>query len=106
MSSTSVKKAFPRAHYEACKGSNEDNRNYIVKSDSEAVESGEMPLATASERKSDEASEVLELLYNGETLLSIMSNRRELADYCVRNYRSLREIQNDISHNIVRKHKR
>lgn len=103
ISLTTLKKQFPRAHFEPCKGSNADNYAYIAKSDSEIVESGVMPLATASERKSNEASEVTEMLFQGETLLSIIHNRKDLADYCVRNYKSLREIENDVGHNFARR---
>lgn len=105
ISLTTLKKRFPRAHFEACKGSNAENKAYIVKDDKDYLESGVMPLATASEKKNNEASEVLAMLLNGETLLSIMSNRQDLADYCVRNYRSLRDIQGDVVHNFSKRNR-
>lgn len=92
----SLKKHFPRAHFEACIGSNVENREYIVKSDCEAVESGEMPIASASDRKIDKSNEVITLLLDGVPLWRIMRDYSELCDYVVRNYRSLKEIAKDI----------
>ena len=93
----SIKKHFPRAHLESCKGSNIQNRAYVVKDDSEYFESGVMPVASASDRKRDEASEVMELLVNGVTLQTILMEYKTLNDYVVRNYKNLREIQNDFA---------
>ena len=97
ISLSSIKKHFPRAHLETCKGSNVQNRAYVVKDDSDYYESGEMPVATASERKRDEASEVIELLNEGVPLQAILTSYNTLSDYVVRNYRNLREIQNDFA---------
>lgn len=101
----SIKKAFPRAHLEKCLGSNDENRAYVVKDDSDYFESGSMPLV-ASERKRDEASEVIRLLASGVSLLEVMSQYSDLTDYVVRNYRNLREIEIEIGRNMPRKRKR
>jgi len=90
-----LKKHFPRAHFEHCRGSNEENRAYVVKQDSEVFESGKMPLASSSDRKVDIANEVVNLMSNGEPLERIMVEYPHLCDYVVRNYRSLREIEKD-----------
>lgn len=91
-----LKRHFPRAHFEHCKGSNEENRAYIVKDDAEVFESGEMPVASSSERKQDIASEVVNLMNDGVALSQIMVEYPTLCDYVVRNYRSLREIEKDL----------
>lgn len=91
-----LKKHFPRAHFEHCKGSNEENRAYVSKQDVEVFESGKMPLASSSDRKRDVASEVVNLMNDGEPLSRIMTEYPELCDYVVRNYRSLREIEKDL----------
>lgn len=93
----SIKKRFPRAHLEACIGSNVQNRAYVVKDDNDYFESGEMPVASASDRKRDEASEVMELLIQGIPLQTILAEYKTLNDYVVRNYKNLREIQNDFA---------
>jgi len=91
----SLKKRFPRAHFESCKGSNIENRNYIVKSDSQAVESGTMPIANDSERKTNVASEVVGLLKDGYAVEDIMTEYPELCDYCIRFFRNLKEVQKE-----------
>jgi hypothetical protein len=98
-----LKKYFPRAHFEACKGSNIENREYVCKSDSNVFESGEMPIANESDRKIDVASEVLALLDNGTPLSRIMLEYPALCDYVVRNYRSLKEIEHDLGYKRVRR---
>lgn len=103
ISLTSLKKHFPRAHFEACKGSNVENREYICKSDENAFESGVMPLASESDRKTDVASEVLTLLNNGTPLNRIMLEYPALSDYVVRNYRTLKEIEHDFGYKWSRK---
>lgn len=97
ISLNSLKKAFPRAHFEPCKGSNAQNREYIVKG-GDFYESGLMPITSDVERKRDEASEVIKLLDNGVPLFSIIREYPLLADYVVRNYRSLKEIENDLGY--------
>ena len=91
-----LKSHFPRAHFEHCKGSNEENRAYVVKDDADVFESGTMPLASSSERKKDDASEVINLMNDGISLSQIMTEYPPLCDYVVRNYRSLREIEKDL----------
>lgn len=92
----SLKKHFPRAHFEPCKGSNVENRAYLVKSDFEPFESGSMPVASDSDRKIDISSEVIHLMLDGEPLWRIMRDYPALSDYVVRNYRSLKEIARDL----------
>ena len=89
---------FPRAHFEHCKGSNIENRDYIVKSDADVFESGQLPIASSSERekKTDVASEVVNLLDNGLPLEYILKEYPSLCDYVVKNYRSLKEIEKDL----------
>ena len=88
---------FPRAHFEHCKGSNEENRAYIRKDDSQVFESGVMPVASSSDRKkSDVASEVVNLLDEGLPLNYILKEYPSLCDYVVKNYRSLKEIEKDL----------
>lgn len=96
ISLNSLRKAFPRAHFETCKGTNVQNRAYIVKDDSAFYESGSMPITSEKERKRDEASEVIKLLNDGVPLIAISREYPPLADYVVRNYRSLKEIENDL----------
>lgn len=89
---SSLKKLFPRAHFEHCKGSNAQNREYIVKSDVDPYEVGEMPLATY-DSGIDEASEVVALiLRSGLDPLRILSEYPQYADYVVKNFRNLKEI--------------
>ena len=89
---SSIKKLFPRAHLEHCKGSIVQNREYIVKSDKEPYEVGEMPLAVY-DRGIDEASEVVALiLKSGLDPLEILGEYPQYADYVVKNFRNLKEI--------------
>lgn len=106
ISLSSIKKIFPRAHLEECKGSNVENREYIVKDDSEFFEQGSMPLVSEKQRKKDEASEVFRLLQEGNTLFEIMSQYGDLTDYVVRNYRNLSQIQNEMGRYISRRMRR
>lgn len=91
----SLKKRFPRAHFEACIGSNVENRDYIVKSDSQAVEVGNMPIASDSDRKVNVASEVVRLLKDGYAVEDIMTEYPDLCDYCIRFFRPLKEVQKE-----------
>lgn len=89
---SSLKKLFPRAHFEHCKGSIVQNREYIVKDDKEPYEVGEMPLAVY-DSGIDEASEVVALiLESGLTPLEILRDYPQYADYVVKNFRNLNEI--------------
>ena len=88
---------FPRAHFEHCKGSNIDNRAYVCKDDKDVFESGSMPLASSkNEGKKDIASEVVNLMNDGISLIYIMREYPSLCEYVVKNYRSLREIEKDL----------
>lgn len=91
ISMSSLKKLFPRAHFEHCKGSNVQNREYVVKQDKEAYEVGELPLATY-DSGIDEASEVVALILNGRSPLEILSEYPEYCDYVVKNFKNLSEI--------------
>lgn len=92
ISLSSLKKLFPRAHFEHCKGSNVQNREYVVKSDKEPYEVGELPLVT-NDSGIDEASEVVALiLERGATPLEILRDYPLYADYVVKNFRNLNEI--------------
>lgn len=92
---SSLKAVFPRAHFEPCVGSNTDNRDYIIKDDEGFVESGKMPLdAVKRKSKQDIASDVVALLSAGKSLFEVV-RISEYTDYVVRNYRQLKDIEND-----------
>lgn len=93
ITSKSLKNAFPRAHLEVCRGSNQENRDYITKQ-GDFVEVGDMPLSVAAKkRKGDIASEVIGLIVdNGLPPLEVAKRFRETADYVVKNFRNLNEI--------------
>lgn len=103
ISLTTLRKQFPRAHFEACIRSNIENREYVIKNDTQPYESGDMPVASESDRKTDFASEVINLLENGVPLSRIMLDYPALCDYVVRNYRSLKEIEHDFGYKRVRR---
>lgn len=91
---SSLKSVFARAHFEPCVGSNTDNKNYIIK-DGDFVESGSLPLdAVKRKSKQDIASDVVALLSEGKTLLEVV-RISEYTDYVVRNFRQLKDIEND-----------
>lgn len=96
ISMSSLKKLFPRAHFEHCKGSNVQNREYIVKSDNDPYEVGELPLATY-DSGIDEASEVVALILNGRSPLEILQEYPLYADYVVKNFKNLNDIH-EMSH--------
>lgn len=96
ISLSSLKKAFPRAHFEACRGSNIENRDYVVKDDKEPFESGEMPLGNECKAKRNVASEILTLLYNGKNLYEVMASDEDFADYIVRNFKNLQLIEKEV----------
>ena len=92
ISMSSLKKLFPRAHFEHCKGSNVQNREYVVKQDKEPYEVGELPLATYDSGV-DDASEVVALiLKSGLSPLEILCDYPQYADYVVKNFKNLNEI--------------
>jgi len=105
ISLSSLKKHFPRAHFERCRGSNASNREYIVKDDNEPYEVGEMPLTSAIE-KTDAPAEVVGLiLKNGHSPLEILSAYPQYADYVVRNFRNLNEIY-ETANGVITKRRR
>ena len=92
ISMSSLKKLFPRAHFEHCRGSIVQNREYVVKDDKEPYEVGELPLV-AHDSGIDEASEVVALIIkSGIAPLEILSEYPIYADYVVKNFRNLNEI--------------
>ena len=96
ISLSSLKKLCPRAHFEHCKGSNVQNREYIVKCDNDPYEVGELPLATY-DSGIDEASEVVALILNGRSPLEILQEYPLYADYVVKNFKNLNDIH-EMSH--------
>lgn len=105
ISMSSLKKLFPRAHFEHCKGSNVQNREYIVKSDNDPYEVGELPLATY-DSGIDEASEVVALiLKSGLAPLEILSEYPLYADYVVKNFKNLNEIY-EMSNGVIGRRRR
>lgn len=87
-----LKKQFPRAHFEKCRGSVNDNVEYISKDDPEPYEVGEKPLVV-SEWRVDVSSEVVALiLEKGLSPIEILSKYPRYCDYVVKNFRSLAEI--------------
>ena len=92
ISLSSLKKLFPRAHFEHCRGSISSNREYVVKDDKEPYEVGEMPSAIY-DGGIDVSSEVVALiLKSGLSPLEILSDYPQFADYVVKNFRNLNEI--------------
>ena len=104
ISMSSLKKLFPRAHFEHCRGSNVKNREYVVKDDKEPYEVGELPLATY-DSGIDEASEVVALILNGKSPLEILSEYPLYADYVVKNFRNLNDIS-EMSNGVIDRKRR
>lgn len=89
---SSLKKHFPRAHFEHCKGSIASNRDYVVKDDSEPYEVGECPLVAGGE-KADVSAEVVALIIkSGHSPIEILTEYPSYSDYVVRNFRNLNDI--------------
>jgi len=89
---SSLKKAFPRAHLEVCRGSNLENKDYCAKQ-GDFIEQGEMPYSVTDERKRDIASEVLGAIVDREQdPIEAWRGCPEYADYIVRNFKNLAEI--------------
>lgn len=87
----SLKKLFPRAHFEHCRGSNVKNREYVTKQDKNFIESGELPLATY-DSGIDSSSEVVALIMQGVSLKHILREYPIYTDYVVKNFKNLCEI--------------
>jgi len=92
----SLKKVFPRAHFEVCRGTNRDNLEYIKKSDLEPFEVGELPVVVLEE-KEDVPSEVVALIVEcGLSPINILKEYPRYSDYVVRNFKNLMEIYQTI----------
>lgn len=88
----SLKKSFPRAHFEVCRGSVQSNVDYVKKVDPQPFEVGELPLVVAEERE-DVPSEVVAIILEcGLDPIEILTRYPRYSDYVVRNFRSLCEI--------------
>lgn len=93
---SSLKKQFPRAHFEKCKGSVQSNIDYITKDDTEPYEVGERPLIV-SEWKADVSAEVVALILEcGLGPIEILKRFPRYSDYIVKNFRNLSEIHDNI----------
>lgn len=93
----SLKRLFPRAHFEKCKGSVIDNVEYISKDDPNPYEVGERPLVV-SEWRVDVSSEVVALIIEaGQSPIEILGKYPRYCDYIVKNFRSLNEIYEAIA---------
>lgn len=88
----SLKRVFPRAHFEICRGSSQSNVDYIKKADPEPFEVGELPLVVVEERE-DIPSEVVGIILEcGLDPIEILKRFPRYTDYVVKNFRSLEEI--------------
>lgn len=88
----SLKKLFPRAHFEHCKGSAQSNVEYISKSDLEPYEVGTKPLMLG-ERKADISAEVVALILEGGlSPIEILRNYTQYSQYVVKHFKSLNDI--------------
>lgn len=89
----SLKRLFPRAHFEKVRGSVNENADYISKDDPSPYEVGERPLVVSDWKKVDVSSEVVALILKmGFSPLQILGQYPEYCDYVVRNFKSLNEI--------------
>lgn len=105
ISMSTLKKHFPRAHFEHCRGSVASNREYVIKDDKEPVEVGECPLALSEER-TDAPGEVVALIVkSGRSPLEILTAYPKYADYVVRNFRNLNEIYEQVQ-GVMRRNRR
>lgn len=87
-----LKKLFPRAHFEKCYGSVNDNAEYVSKDDKEPYEVGEKPLIV-SEWKADVSAEVIALILNGGLgPMEILAKYPRYCDYVVKNFNNLVKI--------------
>lgn len=88
----SLKKHFPRAHFERCRGSNASNREYVIK-DGDFEEVGECPLITSDGKQMTTAAAVCLLIIDGGlTPAEIVRKYPQYADYVVRYFNNLCEI--------------
>lgn len=97
----SLKKTFPRAHFEACSGTNQSNVEYLKKADPQPYEIGDLPLAVSEERM-DVSSEVVAIIIEcGLSPFEILARYPRYSDYIVKNFRNL----NEIYEHALRKHR-
>ena len=88
----SLKKLFPRAHFEHCRGSVQENVDYISKDDPQPYEVGEKP-AVVSEWKADISAEVVALILECDlSPTEILRKYPRYCNYVVKNFRNLGEI--------------
>ena len=88
----SLKKLFPRAHFEKVRGSIQDNIDYISKDDPSPCEVGDRPLVV-SEWREDVSSEVVALILEGGlSPIEILRKYPRYCDYVVKNFKNLSEI--------------
>lgn len=94
----SLKKLFPRAHFERCKGSVQSNIDYISKDDPSPYKVGEPP-KVVGEWKADVSAEVVALiLVSGLSPIQILERYPLYSDYVVKNFRNLSEIYASVRH--------
>jgi len=93
---SSLKKLFPRAHFEKCKGNVQSNVDYISKDDTEPYEVGEKPLIV-SEWKADVSAEVVALILEcGLGPIEILKRFPRYSDYVVKNFNNLSKIFEEV----------
>lgn len=88
----SLKKKFPRAHFEACRGNARSNVEYIRKDDPQPYEIGELPSVVIEEETSIPSEVVSIILECGLDPIHIMARYPKYCDYIVKNFRNLEEI--------------
>lgn len=93
-----LKARLPLAHIERAKGSNQQNKAYCTK-DNNFVEDGKVVQRT---QQGEAAISVLTLLQEGSTLIDIATQYQELATYCVKNWRNLKDIENELKVSALR----
>lgn len=93
-----LKARLPLAHIERAKGSNQQNKAYCTK-DNNFVEDGKVVQRT---QQGEAAISVLTLLQEGSTLIDIATQYQELATYCVKNWRNLKDIENELKFSALR----
>lgn len=93
-----LKARLPLAHIERAKGSNQQNKAYCTK-DNNFVEDGKLVQRT---QQGEAAISVLTLLQEGSTLIDIATQYQELATYCVKNWRNLKDIETELKVSALR----
>lgn len=99
----SLKKLFPRAHFETCKGNVTQNVDYVSKDDESPYEVGEKP-EVVSEWKADYSAEVVALiLESGKSPVEILGEYPRYSNYVVKNFRNLTAIYESVRYRKPRK---